>query len=161
MKRVVLHLLCVPADVLACAIVLFVWACWGEKLQIKRGVLCCQLKETSWPARTWYDGWAATTFGHAIMFGYGQIGWDPLWHHELVHVEQFEANCLASTLLFLLFCALHHPWLGLLLWSLGPTLAVVSAFATAWFRGEDPYLGSHLEEAARAEATCKVKGLPI
>lgn len=70
--------------------------------------------------------------------------------HELVHVEQAEANTLAGLFLGGL-CSLASLslWPLVVGWLGGALLAYAGASLVAWLRGEaDAYRGNHLEEAA-------------
>lgn len=124
-------------------------------------------------SETWgqWQTWGATTLGHGGFFGPGKSkkleyigGGDPKlvesWviteEHENVHVEQFEASMFRSftvaTYNGAILAALGHPWwaLGMFLfnWWMGYLWMGISGWLTAWLRGEDPYRGSHHEEAA-------------
>lgn len=76
--------------------------------------------------------------------------------HELVHVEAYEATALLLACLnTVLYTSCSVPWWACLaIQTCGGVAAFLAANATAWLRGEHPYLGSHLEEAARAKVTC-------
>jgi hypothetical protein len=136
-------------------------------------VLTCDLREDSWPVTPgkWPKGfylqkterqkgshphtWGGTTFGHAIFYGPGRRGfpedpWEPIQVHEHVHVEQFEAAMLRSALVGLVVALGGQTTLGLVIWCLGYVLMLVASWVTAILRGEDPYRGSHHEEAAYA-----------
>src|SRR5262249_29467778 len=102
-------------------------------------------------------GWGATTFGHGIIFAWDHLDYDPIWMHELVHVEQFEAESLQDAALLLILGLMGHWWLGLLVAAFGVLTDVFAANITAWLRGEDAYLGSHLEEAAYNSVSCRAK----
>lgn len=79
-----------------------------------------------------------------------------LAEHELVHVEAYEAMALLLACLnVVLYAACNVPWwVCLLIQTFGGVASFLASNATAWLRGEHPYLGSHLEEAARAKVTC-------
>lgn len=161
MKRWILYVASFPADVICWLIILTMWLCFGHQLQWKHGVLTFELKRDSWPQRTWYAGWGGTTFGHGIMFAVDHLDWDPIWLHELVHVEQFEAECLQNTIFFAICTLLGFWWVGLIWWAGAPLLGVLAGYTTAWLRGEEFYMGSHLEEAARAVATCRKRNIEV
>lgn len=170
LRRAVLFLICLPMNLLVgWPIILFIRAAWGTGLrwEIAPGsgglpALTCDLKGGSWPARTWYKSWAATTFGHAIFYASG-VRTDGTWSteqdHEHRHVEQFEGAMGAHALLgLLLFFALVgvSPWpavaCGLSVWMLGWLTHLVGGWIAAILRGEPAYSGSAHEEAARAQA---------
>lgn len=99
---------------------------------------------------------AITIAPHVIVYRKGRRlpnGWSKLQAHEHIHCEQFEAAGL-----FVSFVALWallgaiKPWLALAVWVCGPWLYMAVGYAVAWLRGEDPYRGSHNEEAAYALA---------
>lgn len=163
MKRWIPYITAVFPDLIAYAIVVVLWALWGQRLQWKHGCLTMEFKKDSWPTRTWYKDWGGTTFGHGIIYNYDHLDWEPIWLHELVHVEQYEAECLQNFIVFVFCCVASYwvPWLwmvGTFQWGLGALMGAMCGYATAWLRGEDLYRGSHLEEAARAVATCKKRG---
>lgn len=138
--------LALPLVLVSYLIVAIVRAAWGEKLWWDRGVLFTRLRADSWPARTWYRGWGGTTFGHAVMLGPNADNFTVA--HELVHVEQFEANAIVGLLAALAVVGWSW-WMAIFLWVAVPYLSYVASLAVAWLRGESTYSGSHLEEAAR------------
>ena len=142
-------------DILTLLAVLFIRLAWGKAFFWREG-LWAELREKSWPMRTWYKGWGGSTFCHGGMIAPGRHDILP---HELVHVEQTEARMLAGLVIGLAsaavslyygaglvqaLIALELPWFGA--WMVGYT----ASLAQAYIRGEDPYKGSHLEEAANA-----------
>lgn len=144
------------ADLLGLIAVLFIRFLWGSALFWRDG-LWVELDPRSWFVRTWYSKWLGTTFSHGGMVAKGRKA----LRHELHHVEQFESRMLSGFLLGLvsmivalaygspiLHCviALEIQWFGA--WLVG----YFASLAQAYLRGEDPYLGSHLEEAAYALA---------
>jgi len=168
-RYVFLRLLCLPMDLVGFLIVLTVGLAWGKKgnkVGWDNRVFWAQIDDDSWPAKTWYRRWGATTFAHNIMFGRSQIDRPDLWAHELTHVEQYEAEAVQAT--GLVFAGWGLWQLGLSLDVLFPSFLLflcafngLSVFAagmlTAWLRGEDPYTGSHLEESARARVETDLK----
>lgn len=140
--------LCFPADIPGWLIVLFLWLCWGFDLKLRGGIMMAEFKENSWPMRTWYRGWGGTTFGHAMIFAAGFDPLGPLPYHELVHVEQFEAMTLAGYVPGVALALSIHPLAGLAMVVLFGFVAMLAAMAAAWLRGEKPYRGSVMEEAA-------------
>lgn len=145
----IIGLFCLPGDLVAWAILLVVRALWGSKSEWSSGTLVVELREGSWPTKTWYRGWGGTTFGHGIMIGPDQVGVLP---HEHVHVLQYEAACCMAVLVGLVVLA-TGAWLGALLaWCLIPSLAYVGAVIAALLRGRQPYRDNVLEAAAYAEA---------
>lgn len=157
-----------PWDILMWLVVLFVRLAWGRKLHWQDG-LWCELKENSWPARTWFRKWAGVTLGHAGFYNYqvsGGPGIDTRCEiHEHTHVEQYEAAMLGGLfisviiLVVLLLMGQVPCWpLHLGIWLLSSKVSYGASVAQAWIRGEDGYRGSHLEEAARAVTTLKSQG---
>ena len=143
------------ADLVSILVALVFRVLWGRDLFWADGIWA-ELKEHSWPARTWYKRWNGTTLCHGGFISFGKHKCIP---HELHHVEQCEARMLAGFIIGLasaavtLFfdrnpwhalIALELPWFGV--WPLG----YLASLAQAYLRGEDPYYGSHLEEAAYA-----------
>ena len=129
---------------------------WGENLRWEQRPdeilgdgpsLWCDLKPDSWPARTWYEKWGGIS---------SEDGWRDIQHHEHRHVEQFEAAMLRSFIVggsnAVVLAALGHPIaalvVGLVTWWAGYLLMGIANWLTAALRGEDPYRGSHHEEAA-------------
>lgn len=81
---------------------------------------------------------------------------DQLAMHELTHVEAYEAIALVLAAGNGLWLLAGGPWwVALLVQIFGGVASFAAAMATAWLRGEHPYLGSYLEEAARTRVTCK------
>jgi len=129
-RYVIVYLFTFPMDLLTWLSVLFLWICWGTKLQwVSYSGLWCELKVNSWPTKSWYrvpfrEGiakirpiteweqygkwytWAGTTLGHGGFFGPGQSGGDGIDTdvevHENVHVEQFEVSMVTSFIMGLL-----------------------------------------------------------
>ena len=159
MRRALIHLFCLPWNLVAWLAVGIVWILWGRRLKLGYGVLSVEMRHDSWPVRTWYRGWSATTLGHAIIFAP-----NPRVHtitHEHVHVKQFEAAMIASwavgTGTWLLS---GMPWLGIGIWTLGAVVAYGAAVVGAFLRGEPIYRGNHLEEAAYSIAKPPVADEP-
>lgn len=152
MRRPLVHLACLPANLLGWSILLVVRLLWGRAMWRRDGVVLVELAPDSWPARTWYRGWGATTFGRGMMFGPGRSVEPRLWAHELHHVSQFEASqVLGATLAGLVYAggAAWWAWTPMLF---GGWLVYGAASLTAWLRGRHAYEDNHLEVAARAVA---------
>lgn len=160
-RYLLLWIATLPNDIIALLGVLICWAFWGTKLRWIYGPWC-ELKQGSWPVRTWYSKWGGTTFGHGGILGPGYAGGkgiDTLMErHEDVHVEQHEVAMVMSfsTALITLAALLQSPttvwtWVvPLVIWSLGSLAYITSSWMVAWFRGESLYRGSSHEEAAYA-----------
>lgn len=166
-RRIILFVLCLPMNLLVgWPLVLLIRAAWGTNLRWELApgtgglpALTCELKPDSWPARTWYRNWGATTLGHAIFYASGERpadGWGGVQRHEHVHVEQFEGAMAAHALLgLLLFLALVGVSpaaaiaCGLSVWMLGWLVFLLGGWTAALLRGEQAYRGSAHEEAAR------------
>lgn len=173
MRRAVLYSVCLPANLVAWLIVLVVRLLWGEDLRWQWGVLSVELKSESWPSRTWYKGWAGTTFGHGVMYASGKRGGvapSLVERHELVHVEQFEVCVLGSLVLLIgpvIALVLLGHWVlalagGLGLLTLSGAVFLLVSVVSAWLRGEPAYRGSSHEESAYAQVALYVaqqKGL--
>lgn len=144
------------ADLISFTLTLLIRLMWGRTLFWADG-LWTELREYSWPRRTWYKGFGGTTFCHGGFVSYDMR--DRVIPHELHHVEQIEARMLAGFVLGLTsaaitlwfgasnlhaILALEVPWFGS--WIVN----YLASLAQAYLRGEDPYRGSHLEEAAYA-----------
>lgn len=114
--------------------------------------------------RTWYKGWAGTTFGHGGFLAPGKAGGKGIdtktEFHEHVHVEQYEGASLQGFLyglavFFVSWCmggVAIGAMAGGVIWLTGGMLAYACASLQAWFRGESLYMGSVKEEAAYAMA---------
>ncbi len=159
MRQFLRRALCWPLYVGA-LVALVVRGLWGADLWWADGCLMVRLGPSSWPSRTWYRRWAGTTFGYGIMLS--SSAGNSTVEHELVHVEQAEANTLAGLLLGALCSAVSlSPWPLLVGWLAGALLAYAGASLVALLRGEsDAYRGNHLEEAAfnATEVKC-IRGL--
>lgn len=146
---VFLYLFLLPTDILAGLAALFVRVAWGSSLAYRSGAFIVRLKPTSWPMRSWYRGWAGTTFfGHFIM-----LAPDPdaaVLKHEPEHVEQFELLGLLGLLVAILLTCLGWWWVGLIVWTLFPVLGYLGAMLTAILHGRSAYAGNVLERSARA-----------
>lgn len=146
-----------PADLVSVLVVLFIRIAWGARLNVERGCLTVTLASGSWPMRTWYRGWAGTTFCHAIMLAplTPELRKEIL-DHELVHVEQIEARCLSGMLFGIVIAATWHPVAGVVAWLVSSILNYFAAGVVAVLRGKDFYRGNAFEEAAydhRASST--------
>src|SRR5262245_58709557 len=111
MKAFVVRVASFPADVLG-FLVCLVWLIWGRmvvehppEVHLRGLTFAAQLKTGSWPARTWYRRWNATTIGHFIIFGAGRSTSVRTWRHELVHVDQAEACSVGASVLALVLLA--------------------------------------------------------
>jgi hypothetical protein len=148
--RIFLYLATFPMDVVALVLGVLVRVTWGRLWHVEAGVLVVELDSASWPVRTWYRRWGGTTVSHLVILN-GALGQDSLekvFEHELVHVEQCEANAVAG-LFVALGATLGGPaWVGLLIWAVLPAIIYGAASLTAVLRGESGYRGNHLEEAA-------------
>jgi hypothetical protein len=136
------------------------WLLWGEHLRFQHGALVFNLKEGSWPNRTWYSRWGGTTLGNAIMYNYGRGGDnDRIQVHEEFHQKQYRGVMFSSflTSLILFFMLIHTAtWVfsivtcavlwntGYLRWGLGNLLhSLISEEGNA-------YRNSSHEQAAYA-----------
>lgn len=113
---------------------------------------------------TWLT-WGGTTLGHGGFYGPGRSqgsGIDTVVeYHEHIHVEQAEVSMLITFIIglfifmYLLMLENVHNALiaGILVWISGCFLFAAGGWVTAWFRGEDPYMGSQHEESAYAQTS--------
>lgn len=142
MRRVLLFVLCLPADALG--VVLCVLMTTGSRPTWQRdaNVVLVRPAAGSWLARHWPY---STTFGHVILFHPEHD--DAVLAHELVHVLQAEACCLGWWLVTVISGALAlvllspFAWLGL----------YGAASIAAWLSGAEAYRGNVFERHARAE----------
>ena len=138
------RLLALPVVLVSYAIVLFVHLAWGQHLWWERGILITRLAERSWPMRTWFRRWGGFTPGHAMMLSHTADV--RVIEHEMVHVEQHEANAIAGLVLGLAF-VWASPF-TLLAWLLMPLFCYLAAMLVAVLHGKNAYRGNHLETAA-------------
>jgi len=144
--RYFLYVFTLPTDLIGWAVMLFVGLVWGDGTPAwNDGVLVTTMRRDSWPIRSWYKRWGGTTIGHAVMLAPNMAS--SVYTHELVHVEQCEANALCSAALALVL-VWWSPLAALLLWITLPWLIYIAAGLCALLRGESYYRGNHLEEAA-------------
>jgi len=156
-KRYWLTLLWVlPAALVSWVVVLWCWLWWGTRLHWCEG-LWCEFKPTSWPMRTWYRRWGGTTFVWGGILAPGRAGELGVIDtqteiHEHIHLEQAEAAQLASFIyglsVLLMWRTTEAAIYGLVIWVGGAAFIYCCTMLQAWFRGEEPYRGNHLEEAA-------------
>jgi hypothetical protein len=153
--RAFLYIGTFPSDVLMWLAIVIVRALWGRSMRWSHGVVVVHLAHDSWPLNQtkkfggWYAKWGGTAIGHAVMIN-GAMSGDQIatvMSHELIHVEQFESHGLATIALVLAFAPFTWP-LALVVWLVFPWVLYGAGMLTALLRGEDPYRGSHLEEAA-------------
>lgn len=99
---------------------------------------------------------AITIAPHVILYRRGRRlpnGWSRIQAHEHRHTEQYEgAGLLASLMALYGFLWGFHVWPAMFVWVVGPWAYMGAGYVVAWLRGEDPYRGSHNEEAAYALA---------
>jgi hypothetical protein len=149
-KEIVRRILCLPlyfGTLIAFVVHLF----WGEKSFWSDGIFVTQLKEKSWPQRTWYSGWGGTCFGYGIMLAFDQE--DSVLIHEKVHTKQNEGGCITGFILGVICSLLTLNFIPFFVcWVLCAKLCYVSASLVALFRGEGFYKNNHMEESARSLA---------
>lgn len=143
MRTTLLHVLCLPADLLGLAVAAIVsfGARWA-RVPHDRFVVAVHLPN-GWLTKRWRY---SVTLSHVLLM-HPEHGPKTL-RHELAHVEQFEDACCALWLALLATYAL--PWWALpaLAWS----IVCVGAWIASWLRGGRAYYDSTLERHARAEA---------
>lgn len=150
---VFLYLFLLPTDILAGLAALFVRVAWGSSLAYRSGAFIVRLKPASWPMRSWYKGWAGTTFfGHFIMLAPDTdvVRAAVVLKHELEHVEQFELLGLLGLFTAIIFTCLGWWWVGLIVWTLFPVLGYLGAMLTAVLRRRSAYAGNTYERSASA-----------
>lgn len=149
-KTLFRYLVCLPSDLISWTFLSIVWLFFGTKPHWDNG-FWFEFKSGSWPMRTWFKRWRGTTLCHGGWLAPGMTG-TLIEDHEQVHVEQYEtAGLIFGTYTFMWFCFEPELWFwGLASWAVMPFLFMLSGFAIAWLRGEDPYRGSVNEEAAYA-----------
>lgn len=147
-----------PADVVGWLVVLLVRLLWGRRLRWRLGALRCQLREKSWPSRSWYRGWGGTTVApHAVFFGH-RTAVSPedsaapgiIEVHEAVHTEQGEAACLGWSVVALCL-AWHYPVAAAVVWCAAWPVSMVGGWLAAMLRGEKAYRGAAHEEGAYSQ----------
>ena len=148
-----------PWDIVVFVIVILILRpLFGKRFQWMNG-LWVIIDSNSWFVRKIYKGYAGTTLGHGgfLVSGYeGGEGIDTSTEfHEDQHIEQYEFIMLGCFLLSGISAGTIHLvggevlwWLHLALWVFGWELFYVCSLLQAWLRGESPYRGSVLEEAA-------------
>lgn len=149
---ILLRAICLPTDIAGWLFVLLMHLCWGRRgsLHMRDGIVVAELKMGSWPARTWFSGWAGVAIGHAVLFGPGRAR-ERTWAHERVHVDQCEAVHCGTLLAAGAALALGAPLLAAAaVWALGYAVLILGGLAGAWLRGSDAYYGSVVERAAYA-----------
>lgn len=152
MKKAMLFFTALPAMAIYLIPAAVFRLAWGRKVHSATGEKAWYflLRGDSWPARTWYRAWAATTLGYAVMIcpeHTNDIGLTRA--HEFVHVRQFEAECLASFILALPIAA-FSPWAAAAVWTLGHFAVLLGTYLAAWLNGQRFYTDSVREEAGRA-----------
>lgn len=139
-KFLFLHLLCLPMDMVA------LWVLYMSGVREKSARFDDQpamvFDAPPWLARRWRY---SVTLGHVVLMhpdhGHAVLA------HELVHVLQAEAACVAWWLATLIAWSPTMALLSPLAW-----LAIYGAScAAAWLAGREAYRGSVFEEHARAE----------
>ena len=148
-------------DVIVWLIVLIVRLTGGMKLNWLDG-LWCEYKEDSWVSAILGKSNLGITLGHGGLYREGVSGGEGIdtlveYHEQEVHVEQYEAAMLTGWVVAILatvavFVENFYVKAGILgaLWVFGWLYHYGATMVQAWLRGEAPYWGSHLEEAAYA-----------
>lgn len=129
---------------------LIAYLLWGQHGSFRRlkNAWCWELRENSWPMRTWYKNWGGTTLSHCIMFAPGPGR--RIEAHELHHVDQFDAQSLCGNILGTILAIQGHWVLGLLVWVLLPGLCYLSAGINAAVSGRRFYRDNVFEVGAYA-----------
>lgn len=151
-----------PAFLISTIIVLFLWLFWGTKLHWLRG-LWFELKENSWPHRTWYKNWGGTTFVWGGFYAPGRAGDlskvdTKIERHEHTHIEQGEMaqlmGLIIAIVVFFSFWSVNlwqrGLFIGFLIWTSSALLHYVCGGIQAVMNGEKFYRGNLSEESARS-----------
>jgi len=154
-RYILTYLWTMPFDLLMWIFVLFVRGICGTKLHWQEG-LWCELRKGSFLAKKWAIDWAGVTLGHGGIYAPGYSGGPGIdtvcERHEHIHVEQYEAAMLAAFVFSITAVAAGADWrVCLMAWLLGGAIIYMASLIQAWLRGEKPYEGSHLEEAAYSQ----------
>lgn len=164
-KKIVLWFLCAPGDFLGHFVILFFWIFWGEFSSAGSGYWV-RLKPASWPVRTWYRGWKGTTFCHGGILCVEHDREKLIVKHESIHIEQFEVIQIFSFIGFIISLGAswlvrsNIPWIfSICFWALSWPIVNICSSIVARLRGENPYKGSSLEEAAYSIVEAYIKGL--
>lgn len=135
---------------------LLFYRCWGTRREWVSGCLAVELKEGSWPRRTWFRRWAGASLMHCLLLREGALG-DPnivdtaTERHELTHTRQAELmQLLAAILFWYLTLSSEFQWQYLCILPSGAMVAYIASLIQAFLRGEPPYRGSIFEEHAYA-----------
>lgn len=142
MRRGLLFVLCLPADVLGLVLAALMTTGSQGVWQRHLNVLIVRPAKGSFLARHWPY---STTFSHVILFHPDHD--EAVLAHELVHVLQAEACCLGWWLVTLVSGSLSLVWLSPFAW-LG---LYGAACVAAWLSGAEAYRGNVFERHARAE----------
>lgn len=163
MRAILLFILCIPPNIIGWTVLLFMRVIAGKRFLVTHGVLAVELDRKSFFVRKFYTvattekaGWGATTFSpDAIMVNDGEADNEPLWYHELVHVEQFEQEAISALCIGGVLALLGWWWVGLIWWGVAGLFEMFTSYMTAFLRKEQNlYRGSHFEEAAYNVAAC-------
>lgn len=140
-----------PSGLLCLLVNAVVRLAWGKTSRWERGIWWVTLSPISWPMRTWYAPWAATTFGPiAVMIAPDYERNDEVMSHEAVHAEQFDAGSVAAFVVAVVFASLGHFVAAVLAWTFVAWLVYLGASIVAFSRGEKAYTGNVMEEGAYA-----------
>lgn len=146
-RLILLHLVCLPADLLALVLGPLLFVRRFDRLVRRGRVLWIHIDNDM-------KGRAAITFGPHVVIS-DQPATATLIEHEHTHVEQGEAACiamLASVSGYSVRTTLPPWWLALALMASAHLMFHGAGYLTAWLRGESAYRGSVNEEAARHAA---------
>lgn len=142
-----LYVLCLPNVIFAYLIVAVIKALWGSSMVMENGILITELKEDSWPMRTWYKQWGGTCFGYGIMLAPNM---DPkVKKHELQHTIQVQAASIVGLFFCIIFSIIGYWWIGLLTWAIMPVLSYLAGGVVAAISGGSFYMDNLYERAAR------------
>jgi len=157
-RHIVLYLICLPWDLVAYFVVLFIRIFWGKDLKWETPpysatsgggpCLTCQIKEGSLPVRKgifpvgWYlhdkkinppRAWGGTTLGHGIFYGPGGRSSDPnnTWTETQEH-EHYHVEQFEASMVQAFLGALI---IGGVVWLLGHPIPALIGFSFIWFTG--------------------------
>lgn len=134
---------------------------WGNRLLWNNG-LWCEVGSGTWFHKTWAIKFAGAALGHGGLFAPGVPGGPEIdtdtEFHEHIHVEQFEAAMLLSFAIGIVMSVSGSDLVvSAGVWIFGGPMAYCASLCQAWIRGEHPYRGSHLEEAAYSQTKLREK----
>jgi len=158
--KYLLYFFTFPSDVVAIPVTYLIGKLFGTGMHREGLCFITELSPHSWPMDPthpfplagWYSKWAGTTLGHGIV--YRPSPDQNTRVHEHVHVQQLHVSMVSSFFLGLLVLLITGKIMAAWsVWSAGYLVYILSNFAVAAIKGEDPYMGSPSEKHAYAIGT--------